>query len=115
MKFGFWLVFLTMVAGSEALVPDDPAMPRTGRIAAYDGPIVRAAVTLDDDVVAGCVNCHRDGLSLAKFEAEPLAEVIGAIIRNEVSHVVPIAALSEEDLGALAKALAEPESAGANQ
>jgi hypothetical protein len=31
--------------------------------------------------------------------------------RNEVNHVVPIAALSEEDLVALAKALADPESA----
>jgi hypothetical protein len=96
------------VAVQAGIAPSDGA-PVTGNVARYDAPATRSRPVLEDDVVAGCLGCHRDSLSLAEAEVEPLAEAIAAITRNEANHIVPIAALSEEDLMALAKALAEPD------
>ncbi len=96
------------VALQAGVAPNEGA-PATGNIARYEAPAPRFRAVLEQEVVAGCLGCHRDGLSLAEAEVEPLAEAIAAIIRNEANHVVPVAALSEEDLMALAKALAEPD------
>lgn len=89
----------------------DAGAQAAGAIARHETPASRARPVLEPEVVEGCLGCHRDSLSLAEAEVEALAEAIAAIIRNEANHIVPIAALSEEDLMALAKALADPDAA----
>ncbi|MGD8340047.1 MAG: hypothetical protein PVH89_04660 [Gammaproteobacteria bacterium] len=85
-----------------------------GGIARHELEVTSYRPALDDDVVASCRNCHRGNLSLAESEVDVLAAKIAAISRNEVEHVVSIPVLSEDDLLALARALAEPEGAQAH-
>ena len=100
-----------LVAMFPAAMSPADGWQNAGRVAGEGQKMTAARPALEDDVVAGCLACHRDNLSLAEKEAERLAQTIAAMTRNEISHVVPIAALSEEDLVALAKALADPEPA----
>lgn len=81
----------------------------TGEVARYEALPAHLRPVLEQDVVDGCLACHRDSLSLAEAEVEALAEAIAAIIRNEANHIVPIAGLSDEDLMALVEALADPD------
>ncbi len=60
---------------------------------------------VDTAVVEGCERCHRNALSLEQWSAIDLAELITQMIRGRVDHVVPIPALSEDEVEELAAAL----------
>ena len=87
------------------------AMPRAGFIASGsgDGQAPVSAIQqpmLEQEVVDGCLACHRDELSLADKDRDELRERITAISSGQAEHLVPIPQLSDEDLTALVEALA---------
>ena len=123
MTYGFAIALAAgaLVAARTTDMPPAADAAATGAIARVEAPVAGAQVVLEQEVVDGCRGCHRDNLSLAvtdpgadtDAEVEALAEAITAIMRNEANHIVPIAGLSDEDLMALAKALADPDNARA--
>jgi hypothetical protein len=64
-------------------------------------PVVASADALTDS----CTVCHKDALSLAKWQTPPLAARLIAIRDGRAQHVVPFPKLSDEELQALAAAL----------
>jgi hypothetical protein len=61
---------------------------------------------LDSSVVEGCLACHQGALGLEDRPVEDLTVIIADMAAGRVNHPVPIPALSDEDVAALAEALA---------
>jgi hypothetical protein len=65
-------------------------------------PVVAGADALTDS----CTVCHKDTLSLATWQAPALAARLTEMRDGRAQHVVPLPKLSDEELQALAAALA---------
>ena len=59
-----------------------------------------------DEIEDSCRACHRGELALDEWEPGALAARLRAMREGEADHVVPIPALGDEEILALAKALA---------
>lgn len=77
---------------------------RTGVLVIVAGGISPALPA--QDMAESCVACHKGPLTLESWDAAELAERLRDIRDGRSNHVVPLPPLGDEDLEALASALA---------
>ena len=80
------------------------------------GILVSAALLLalttpawaSDDKIDVCMNCHNpEGYELGEYSADEIATKIKAFMAGDAKHMPKISNLSDDDIAAIAKALAD--------
>ena len=69
------------------------------------GCLVLPLAALGQDAADACTSCHRDALSLQAWDAAELAARIREMRDGAAPHIVPIPALDDAEIAALAEAL----------
>lgn len=69
------------------------------------------ASAIEDEVVAGCVACHKGALDLHGKRATDLTAIMQAMIDGSLTHVIPLPKLEPEEVQELAVLLAGGEDA----
>jgi cytochrome c553 len=64
------------------------------------------ALTWAEEPADSCLNCHKDALSLKHLKAAEIAARLKDFAAGRADHPVPIPALSDAQIEALAKTLA---------
>jgi len=68
--------------------------------------LVLSSNAFADEMADACAACHRDALSLQRWNADDLHARLRQMTADSAGHPVPLPALSDEGLRVLAEALA---------